>query len=172
MIRRYRETDCDAILEVWSAASLVATPFLSDEFMTDERDKIRTIWLPKAETWIFEADAIVVGFVSLVGNEVGGIFVHPDHQGRGIGRALMDRAASLRDELTLDVFEDNAVGRRFYDRYGFQFEHKLSILSPFLSLPGQKKPRLKTSGVPLGTCHETVQCSSGRRSQRAPSPAR
>lgn len=92
--------------------------------MTDERDKIRTIWLPKAETWIFEADAIVVGFVSLVGNEVGGIFVHPDHQGRGIGRALMDRAASLRDELTLDVFEDNAVGRRFYDRYGFQFEHK------------------------------------------------
>ena len=124
MIRKYSERDCEAIIEVWTAASLVATPFLSDEFVTEERDNIRMIWLPKAETWVFEADGIVVGFVSLIGNEVGAIFAHPAYQGRGIGRALMDHAASLRDELFLDVFEDNTVGRRFYDRYGFQFEHK------------------------------------------------
>jgi len=66
----------------------------------------------------------VAGIVSLIGNEVGAIFVHPDYQGRGIGRALMDHVASLRDYLYLDVFEENAVGRRFYDRYGFQFERK------------------------------------------------
>ena len=124
MIRKYREADCEAIIEVWTAASLVATPFLSDEFVTEERDNIRTIWLPKAETWVFEADGNVVGFVSLIGNEVGAIFAHPEYQGRGIGRALMDHAARLRDDLFLDVFENNAVGRRFYDRYGFRFEHK------------------------------------------------
>ena len=124
MIRKYREADCEAIIEVWTAASLVATPFLSDEFVTEERDNIRTIWLPKAETWVFGADGIVVGFVSLIGNEVGAIFAHPAYQGRGIGRALMDHVASLRDELFLDIFEDNTVGRRFYDGYGFQFEHK------------------------------------------------
>ena len=124
MIRKYREVDCEAIIEVWTATSLVATPFLSDEFMTEERDNIRTIWLSKAETWVYVADSTVIGFVSLIGNEVGAIFVHPDYQGRTIGRALMDHAASLRAELFLDVFEDNAVGRRFYDRYGFQFEHK------------------------------------------------
>ena len=124
MIRKYKDSDCEAIIEVWAAASLVATPFLSDEFVAAERENIRTIWLPKAETWIFEADGIVAGFVSLIGNEVGAIFVHPDGQGRGIGRALMGHAASLRDELFLDVFADNAIGRRFYDRYGFQFEHK------------------------------------------------
>ena len=124
MIRKSRETDCEAIIGVWFAASQVATPFLSDEFLVDERDNIRKIWLPKAETWVYEAEDTVAGFISLIDNEVGAIFVHPDYQGRGIGRALMDHAASLRDYLYLDVFEENAVGRRFYDRYGFQLEHK------------------------------------------------
>lgn len=124
MIRKYRETDCEAIIETWFAASLVATPFLSNEFLTEERDNIRSIWLLKAETWVFEIDNNVTGFISLIGNEVGAIFVHPDYQGGGIGRALMDHAASLRDHLYLDVFEENAVGRRFYRQYGFQFERK------------------------------------------------
>ncbi len=122
MIRKYEEADSEKIIEVWFAASQVATPFLSDEFLTEERDNIRTMWLPKAETWVFEADDTVVGFISLIGNEVGAIFVHPEFQGHGSGRALMDHAASLRDDLYLDVFKENAVGRRFYDRYGFQFE--------------------------------------------------
>jgi len=37
---------------------------------------------------------------------------------------LMDHAASLRNELVLDVFEDNASGRNFYDRYGFRYENR------------------------------------------------
>ena len=124
IIRKYADPDCDGVIEAWYAASLVATPFLSDEFMSEERGDIRTKWLPMAETWVSDVDGTVAGFISLIGNEVGAIFVHPDYQGQGIGRALMDHAASLRDELVLDVFEENAVGRRFYDRYGFQFESK------------------------------------------------
>jgi putative acetyltransferase len=124
MIRQYAESDCEAVVDVWYAASLVATPFLSREFLTEERESIRAVWLQKADTWVFEIDREVVGFLSLLGNEVGGLFVHPDAQGRGVGTALMDTAADLRDELFLDVFEENAVGRRFYDSYGFSFEHK------------------------------------------------
>ena len=124
IIRKYADADCDGVIEAWYAASLVATPFLSDDFMSEERGNIRTKWLPMAETWVSEVDDNVAGFVALIGNEVGAIFVHPDYQGQGIGRELMDHAASLRDELVLDVFEENAIGRRFYDRYGFQFESK------------------------------------------------
>lgn len=124
MIREYAEADSDAIIDVWLAASLAATPFLSQEFLAKEREDIRTTWLPRAETCVFEAEGIVVGFLSLVGNEVGAIFVHPDYQGHGIGQAMMNRAVGSRGELFLDVFEDNKVGRRFYDRYGFKFEYK------------------------------------------------
>ena len=124
MIRKYADTDCDEVIEAWYAASMVATPFLSEEFISEERGNIRTKWLPMAETWVSEFDGKVAGFISLIGNEVGATFVHPDYQGRGIGRELMDHAASLRDQLFLDVFEENEIGRRFYDRYGFQFESK------------------------------------------------
>jgi len=124
MIRKYGEKDCDALIEVWLAASRVATPFLSDEFLAQERDNIRKNFLKKAETWVFETEDAVAGFIALIGNEVGAIFVHPKLQGRGIGRALMDHAAGLRDSLYLDVFKENAVGRLFYDRYGFRLERE------------------------------------------------
>ncbi len=124
MIREYRDNDCGAVIEVWYAASQVATPFLSEEFLADERANIRDAHLPNAETWIFEAEDTVVGFIALIGDEVGAIFVHPERQGQGIGRALMDHAAGLRDTLYLDVFKQNAVGRRFYDRYGFRLDRE------------------------------------------------
>ena len=120
MIRAYRDNDLDELLEVWYRASLVAHPFLSTGFLARERENIPRVYLPAAETYVYEEEGRVVGFIALLGDEVGAIFVDPALHGRGIGRALMDHARSLRDRLELDVFKDNAIGRRFYDRYGFQ----------------------------------------------------
>lgn len=120
MIRAYTSRDTDDLLDVWYRASLVAHPFLSESFLEEERSEIDK-WLPIAETSVYEVDGRVVGFISLVGNEVGGIFVDPARQGQGIGRALMDHARRSRTILELDVFEANGTARRFYDSYGFQF---------------------------------------------------
>jgi putative acetyltransferase len=119
MLRSYRHDDLEALLDVWYRASLIAHWFLSEEFLGVERRQIAEDWLPVSETTVAETDGRVVGFLSLVGNEVGGIFVDPEYQGRGIGRALMDHARRARPHLELVVFEDNLMGRRFYDAYGF-----------------------------------------------------
>jgi len=119
MIRNYEEGDLIELLDAWYSASQVAHPFLSQDFFEQERRNIRDLYLPKAETWVFELEGVVVGFIALIGDEVGGIFVHSEFHGQGIGRALMDHARGIRDELELDVFEDNLVGRRFYEKYGF-----------------------------------------------------
>jgi putative acetyltransferase len=124
VIRPYAEPDLDALIDVWDAASKVATPFLPAAFMAGEPENIKNIYIPNAETWVIDADDTVAGFLSLIGDEVGAIFVHPRFQGRGYGRALMDHAVSLRDALFLDVFKENALGRRFYDSYGFRFERE------------------------------------------------
>lgn len=120
-IRPYTEEDLSELLDVWYRASLTAHSFLSEEFFETERRQIAELWLPTAETMVYETDGCVVGFLALMGNEVGGIFVDPDYQGRGIGRALMDAARDSRPFLELDVFELNSIARRFYDMYGFEF---------------------------------------------------
>ena len=119
MIRQYGTADLDQVLEVWLAASKIAHPFLTEEFMATERENIRNVHMPKAATWVYEDAERVVGFIALIGNEVGAVFVSPEMQGRGIGRALMDLARDRREILELDVFQANRIGRRFYEKYGF-----------------------------------------------------
>ncbi len=120
MIRSFCSDDTDALLDTWYAASLLAHPFLDEAFLTEERRRIREIYIPATETWVYEEEGALVGFISLLDNEVGAIFVRPEHHGRGIGRALMDKAVALRGNLLVEVFEQNPIGRAFYDRYGFQ----------------------------------------------------
>ncbi len=120
VIREYRPPDCEDVLNVWARASAVAHPFLGREFLEQERRDIPRVYLPQAETWVWEAGGHVIGFISLLGNEVGALFVDPDHHRAGIGRALLGRARALRGELEVEVFEQNRLGRAFYDGMGFE----------------------------------------------------
>ena len=120
MIRPYTLADLGQVVDVWHEASKQAHPFLDEAFLSREQGEIAERWLPLAETLVYELNEQVVGFVALIDNEVGGLFVAPDHQSKGIGRALLNRARVTRPFLELDVFEANAVGRRFYDTYGFE----------------------------------------------------
>lgn len=124
MIRNYQPADCDDVLRVWARASAVAHPFLSEEFLELERNNIPNVYLPNADTWVWVADGQVVGFISLLGNEVGALFVDPTFHRSGIGRALMGRAQAVRGELEVEVFESNLRGRAFYEKLGFEFIHK------------------------------------------------
>lgn len=120
MIRAYRTTDLGELLDVWHRASVLAHPFLEAPFLEKERVAIATQWIPVAETWVYVARDRVGGFIAMIGNEVGGLFVDPDLLGKGIGRALVDHVRSSRAELWVNVFAGNAIGRRFYQRYGFE----------------------------------------------------
>lgn len=119
MIRKYEEKDLDELLDVWYRASLVAHSFLSDGFFEQERKNIREIYMDMAETWVYEEGGRVVGFISLIENEVGAIFVLPESQGKGIGRKLMDKARELYGVLEVEVFAENIQARQFYEHYGF-----------------------------------------------------
>lgn len=118
-IRPYTAADLARVISAWENAARIAHPFVTEDFMDRERRKIPDLYLPNADTWVAEVEGTVVGFIAMMGNEVGAIFVEPDHQGRGVGQALMNKVRTLHDELEVEVFEANHIGRRFYERYGF-----------------------------------------------------
>jgi len=125
MIRKYKECDIDEILEVWYQASRMAHPFLDAEFMGMEKRNIRDVYIPNTSTWVYEKEGAIFGFISMMGNEVGAIFVRPDYHGMGIGRQLMDFVSDFHDVMEVEVFERNSVGRAFYDKYGFELIEEL-----------------------------------------------
>ncbi|MFT6582545.1 MAG: putative acetyltransferase [Alphaproteobacteria bacterium] len=124
-IRQYRDSDLNGVLSAWESASKIAHPFLTPEFMDSERHNIPNMYLPNADTWVADLDGAIIGFIALIGDEVGAIFVDPVHQGAGVGRSLMDKACDLCGDLELGVFEANSIGRGFYEHYGFKFVNEV-----------------------------------------------
>ena len=66
----------------------------------------------------------------MIGNEIAGLFVLPNHHSKGIGTQLVNLVSKLHNELDVEVFEKNVIGRAFYDKHGFKlmkhYTHKES----------------------------------------------
>ena len=143
MIRPYESRDRAGVLAVWREASLVAHPFLSDDFVSEESHAIEHIYLPKADTWVWASDGDVLGFVSILGNEIGGLFVKPTEHRRGIGMALVSHVRTLHPSIEVEVFGRNEIGRAFYAKAGFTV-----IAEGFDQRAGEPILRLRLMSMP------------------------
>ncbi|MDO9640817.1 MAG: GNAT family N-acetyltransferase [Pseudotabrizicola sp.] len=119
MMRGYKTSDTDALITIWDKAEPLAHPFLSDEVRDQVRRDTVNIYLPNAETWVLENDGTPVGFIAMIGTEIGGLFLDPSEQGKGLGRQMVDHVVAIKGPLTVEVFKDNKIGLPFYERYGF-----------------------------------------------------
>jgi len=140
-IRQYKESDLDGVLSSWENASKVAHSFLSQTFLDQERYNIPNVYLPNTDTWVADVNGRAVGFIALMGSEVGAIFVEPEYHGSGIGLALMNKAKAMNDSLEVEVFKANAIGRKFYSNYGFK-----PLLEKVHTATGELVIRLQFSG--------------------------
>lgn len=120
-IRAYDEaTDLQTLSVIWFDASLLAHAFLGEARLREQRALIETIYLPTAETWVACHRGETVGFISLLDTFIGGLFVAPQQQGLGAGRALVQHALSLKGELSLEVYTANDQALGFYRSLGFE----------------------------------------------------
>ncbi len=113
-------TDLKPLSAIWLKASLIAHPFIGRERLHQQQRLIEEQYLPNAETWVACLGDPPAGFISLLDDFIGGIFVDPEHQGQGIGRALIAHARALRGGLELEVYTDNQQAMRFYRDLGFR----------------------------------------------------
>ena len=71
------------------------------------------------DVWLAVAGADVAGYARWTPTWLDDLYVHPDHQGSGVGTALFETVAAHRPEgFCLWVFESNAPARAFYRRHG------------------------------------------------------
>lgn len=120
MIRAFKQSDMEQVLEIWLEASIEAHDFIGKEFWESRLVDMRDVYLPSGETCVYEEDGSIKGFASLCGNNLAALFVLPDCQRRGIGTRLMAKAKNVRDRLQLTVYKENSKAIEFYKKCGFE----------------------------------------------------
>jgi GNAT superfamily N-acetyltransferase len=104
---------------LWRAASEAGHPFLDAATLDADAVVIRDTYMPAAEITVAERDGAVIGFIALLGDLVGGLFVDPAAHRSGAGRALIEEALRQKGRLEVEVYEANAGARAFYAACGF-----------------------------------------------------
>jgi len=124
-VRPATRDDADAIAAVLTAAGVEAW----GGFLGAERIEAATRGSAHPADLVAVDDLGVLGFVAwdAATGEILRLYTHPRAQGRGAGRALLDRALdALRaagcGQAWLNTEERNAGARRFYERHGWREE--------------------------------------------------
>lgn len=118
MIRAPQKTDLDAVADIWLSANLSAHDFIPAQYWQGHFAQVKEL-LAQAELYVYEEEREIQGFIGLDGSYIAGIFVHGGARSRGIGKALLDYAKTIKTRLSLSVYRKNTRAAAFYRREGF-----------------------------------------------------
>lgn len=121
----YREATKNDIPQIQIVRNSVKENQLSNPALVTDKD-CEEFMTARGKGWVCEADNIIVGFsiADLQENNIWALFVHPDYEGKGIGRKLHDLMLDWYFEQTQKtVWLGTAPGTRaeeFYKRKGWK----------------------------------------------------
>jgi putative acetyltransferase len=61
----------------------------------------------------------ILGFLGTSAEKIEMLFIHPQSQGKGLGKALLQFAVSMLKRKSVDVNEQNIQALGFYRQFGF-----------------------------------------------------
>ena len=121
VLRPATEADLPALAEIHLAARRAAGDSFPPGVHTD--DEVRA-WvagwdLTSYDVWLATHGQQPAGYARCTPTWLDDLYVHPDHQGSGVGTALFELVTTLRPGgFCLWVFESNEPARAFYRRRG------------------------------------------------------
>ncbi|GAB5447906.1 GNAT family N-acetyltransferase [Gymnodinialimonas sp.] len=119
MIRPATVHDAPAIAIVNRISSSTAMPWLPVLHSLDGDTKFFTRVVVEQTFAVAEVDGAVAGFCGVHEGWLEQLYIHPDHQGQGLGSAFIAWAKDGARHLQLWVFEQNHAARAFYAGHGF-----------------------------------------------------
>ena len=126
LIREYRPEDFDAVTILWRVAREKSLPDFQrrkGHFFYEDQDYFHTHVLQEDRVWVVEMDGRPVAFLAMRADFIDHLYVHPDYQNRGIGKALLDHARQVSPEhVWLYTLQVNEKARLFYEKDGFTAE--------------------------------------------------
>ncbi len=118
-IRKCCKADIDSIVNIWLEGSKDAHWFIAGEVWDSAVEEMKSNYIPNSETYVYETESKIVGFLSLSDNNLAALFIDVNSQNQGIGKELLRFAKSIRDRLELKVYQKNLRAIEFYKRNGF-----------------------------------------------------
>ena len=128
-IRRAISTDPEVLLDIWLRSVRATHTFVSEEDIRSMTPQVRDyLASSEPEFWVLCDDSGVIrGFMGMSESKMDSLFLAPEFQRRGAGRRLVLHAHALHGELTVDVNEQNAAARGFYEACGFVVEGRSEL---------------------------------------------
>ena len=121
MIRNIENKDIDKIMDIWLRSTIKAHDFIPKEYWENNYNTVKNVYIPMAETFVYEDEECIKGFISIINNEfIGALFVDIDFQNSGIGKKLINYSINKYKNLSLAVYKENKKSVEFYINRGFK----------------------------------------------------
>lgn len=126
MIRAYKDTDIDTLVDIWYKGSLQAHHFIDSGYWKSQIEEMKEKYIPMSETHVITSQSKIVGFISMVDNYLAALFIDVAYQNNGAGRELLNFEKKQRNMIQLKVYKENSSAVRFYKKNGFVIKKELT----------------------------------------------
>lgn len=118
MIREYKKTDLDKIMQLWLEGNIQAHNFIDPEFFKQNYEFVKML-IPMSTIYVQDLNG-VKGFIGLTENYISGLFVDEEFRRQGTGKALVNKAKQRYNELLVHVYKQNSTAINFYLSQNFE----------------------------------------------------
>lgn len=118
MIREFKSTDLDKVMEIWLQGNEQAHNFIDSNFFKQNFDIVEML-IPMSTVYVQDLDG-VKGFVGITENYISGLFVEQGYRRQGTGKALVNKAKQRYNELFVHVYKKNTDTVNFFLSQNFE----------------------------------------------------